>query len=256
MRFTFIVLLMVGSAFTAGCSTSAYMDPTSVAREGPTADVPGSIGLPASLFKSDQAVMSNEDIEKILSSKVYPPSRGRMAVVRIGGRYPVGRTWWSENVAQLEQQSTDGLVNTFRSSPRLSKVVVLPTMLTPAQTTVPYLREAAARVQADTLLVYRTFTQNYQKQRFFGNDEVHAYCTVEAVLLDTRTGIITDASVKTHNMLAGRSSKDIEFEETVARAEQQATGAALAEAAAEPVRNLNAEPMPPVPTTQAARAGE
>ncbi|MDB5290737.1 MAG: hypothetical protein JWL69_1978 [Phycisphaerales bacterium] len=254
MRFTFIVLIMVGLAFTAGCSTSGYTDATSMARDASTTDVPGSL---SSLFKSDQAVMSNEDIEKVLSSKVYPPSRGRMAVVPIGGRYPAGRTWWSENVAQLEQQSTDGLVNTFRSSPRLSKVVVLPTMLTPAQTTVPYLREAAARVQADTLLVYRTFTQNYQKERFFGNDEVHAYCTVEAVLLDTRSGIITDASVKTHNMLASRSSKDAEFQETIARAEQEATGAALSEAATELVRNLNAEPMPPAaPTTQAARNAE
>jgi hypothetical protein len=252
MRSIFSALIVLFFGLSAGCVSSEQNKAMSMPPESAEAlDVPGSIG---SLFKSDQSVMSNQDIEKILSSKVYPPNHGRMAVVRIGGRYPVGRTWWSESVAQLEQQSTDGLVNTFRASPRLSKVVVLPTMLTPAQATVPYLREAAARVQADTLLVYRTFTQNYQKQRFFGNDEVHAYCTVEAVLLDTRSGIITDASVKTHNMLAARSSKDAEFQETVARAEQQATGAALAEAAAELVRNLNAEPMPPTAATQAAQA--
>ena len=248
MRILFALLAMISLALLSGCASAGALDPTAMAESeytlGPTSDAPGSIGKTAdSLFKSDQAVLSNQDIEKILSAKVYAPAKARIAVVRIGGKYPWGRTWWSESVAQVEQQGSDRMLAAFRNSPRVGHVIVLPTLLTPAQITIPYLRESAARVQADMLLIYRTFTQSYQQQKFFGGGDVHAYCTVEAILLDTRSGIIVDTSIKTRSFSAPKSAKDLEIEETIARNQQQAIAEALGQAAEELAKNLTAEPM-------------
>jgi hypothetical protein len=195
-----------------------------------------------SLFKADQAVLSNEDIEKILSAKVYPPMQGRVAMIRVGGRY--GTRWgqWSEQVAQLDQQTTADLLGKVRSSKRVSDALLLPTLLQPAQATIPYLREAAARVQGDTLLIYRTFSQTYQVQRVFGSDDVRAYCTAEAVLLDTRTGIVTYTSVASEPFSAHKTSKEVTFEETVALAEQQAASRALGKVGDEVSKFLNEAP--------------
>jgi hypothetical protein len=235
---------LVGVALSGGCMTdrqNAARIPEALSETTAAPDAP----LTQSLFKSDQAVLSNQEIDRILSSRVYAPAKARVAVVRIGGRYPWGRTWWSENVAQIEQQGVDRLLTALRSSGRVDKAVVLPTMLTPAQVTVPYLREAAARVQADLLLVYRTSTQTYQQERLFGGGDVHAYCTVEAVLLDTRSGIVTETAVKTQSFTAPRTSKDLEFEETVSRAEQTAIAKALGQSAEDLAGALRAEPMAP-----------
>ena len=240
--------LWVAHVLTLSLLSGCAMDrpPASTADMPGLSDAAAPAALEASLFKSDQAVLSNGDIDKILSSRIYPPAHARIAVIRIGGRYPWGRTWWSENVAQIEQEGTDQLLNHFRKSPRVGRVMVLPTMLTPAQVTVPYLRESAARVQADLLLVYRTFTQSYQQQRFFGGGDIHAYCTVEAILLDTRSGVVIDTSVKTQSFSASKTSKDLEFEEAAARAEQKAIASALGQSAEDLARNLAAEPLPPM----------
>jgi hypothetical protein len=249
MRYSVPALTILGLLLLGGCSQSGEMTAArSMQEQSDMAAAPAA----DSLFKADQAVLSNQDIDKILAAKVYPPAHARVAVVRIGGRYPWGHTWWSQSVAQIEQKGADQLLNAFRSTPRVAKVMMLPSMLMPVQTTVPYLREAAARVQADTLLVYRTYTQTYQKERFFGGGTVHAYATVEAVLLDVRSGIITDTAVKTESFSAPKSSKDVQFDETAARAEQTAIADALGQAARDLAGNLAREPMPASSTTKGA----
>jgi hypothetical protein len=210
----------------------------------------GAPALATSLFPGDQAVMTDSQIEQVLAAKVLPPDHGRVAVVRMGERYPYGL--WSEDVAALDQQTTQSLLSKIRSSRRVSDVLLLPSLLVPQQMTVPYLRVAAARVQAHSILVYRTFSQTYQTSRIFGGDETRAYCTVEALLLDTRTGIITTTSVATQNWSAKQTSKDINFDETVAKAEQAAIGRALDKVADEMLRYMNTLPVTEMPTSQAA----
>ncbi len=92
--------------------------------------------------------------------------------------------------------------------------------------TLPHLRQAAARFQADQLLIYRTSTQNYQRVKLFSPDETRAYCTVEAVLFDIRTGIIPFSTVVTEDFSAKKEKGDYDLSETVAKANQQAVGKA------------------------------
>jgi hypothetical protein len=189
-----------------------------------------------SLFKEDQAVLSNEDLQKILAAHVTVPDNAKLAVVRFG-RLPY---WWgwSEDFVRVNEQIDTDFLGKLRTSPKLREVAYLPSLVTPTLMTLPYLRQAAARCQADLLLVYRTSTRTYTKQRWFATDQTKAYCTVEAVLLDTRTGLLPFSTVANEFYSASRSKKEIDFNETVAKAEQQAIGRAWLRVAEEAVTFL------------------
>ena len=190
-----------------------------------------------SLFKDDQAVLSNEDLNKILAARVAVPDKAKLAVVRFG-RLPY---WWgwSEDFVRVNEKIDADFLGRLRTSRKLKEVAYLPSLVTPNAMTLPYLRQAAARCQADLLLVYRTSTRTYAKQRWFAADRTKAYCTVEAVLLDTRTGLLPFSTVANEFYSAARSKMDAEFAETIAKAEQQAIGRAWVRVADEAVRFLD-----------------
>jgi hypothetical protein len=197
--------------------------------------------LQESLFKEDAKVLSGEDIEKILNSRVAMPARARLAILRFGMR----KDWsyWSEEFARMDETIGRNFIGRLKGSPRLYDVAILPSMLVPKEMTVPYLREAAARFQANLLLVYRTASQTYSKQNVFTKDETRAYCTVEALLLDVRTGIVVFSSVVNENYSAKKESQDMSLYETTQKAEQAAVGKALEKIADELVGFLNGIPV-------------
>ena len=237
--------LLTVTGFLTGCST---MQPQSNAAFGAPGILPAAEAYKApggSLFPADQSVLNNAQIGEIFATRVYPPAHGRIAVLRMGERNPY---WWiSREVAALDQQTTDALLKKLRSSARVTDVLPVPSLLMPAVMTVPYLRESAARVQADSLLVYRTYTQTYQTPRWFAPDEVKAHCTVEALLLDVRTGIVTTTAVATRDFAL--SQKSDTANEAMARAEQTAAADALANVGDALVAFLNAANLPAVPPT-------
>ena len=176
--------------------------------------------LTESLFKDDQSVISNEDIARVLAAKVELPRDAKMIVVHFGQRpYWWG---WSEELVRVNQQTDDELIERLESIQRLKDVALLPTLVTPAQMTIPHLRQAAARCQADMILIYRASTHSYDRQRLFSGGEVRAYCTVEGIVLDTRTGTIPFSTIVTETFAARKDAKDIDFNETIAKANQQA----------------------------------
>ncbi|MEL7450637.1 MAG: hypothetical protein AAFN78_15595, partial [Pseudomonadota bacterium] len=65
-----------------------------------------------------------------------------------------------------------------------------------------------------------------------------AYCGVEAVLLDTRTGLVPFTSVALESFEAIESEADTNFRETVLKAQLSATEDALASVVGEIVRFL------------------
>jgi hypothetical protein len=193
--------------------------------------------LAESLFKEDQAVLSNEDLQKILAARVVVPDKAKLAVVRFG-RLPY---WWgwSEEFVRVNDQIDADFLGKLRTSARLKEVAYLPSLVTPNLMTLPYLRQAAARCQADLLLVYRTSTRTYTKQRWFKADQTKAYCTVEAVILDTRTGLLPFSTVANEFYSAGRTRKEMDFAETIAKAEQRAIGRAWVRVAEDAVSHLD-----------------
>lgn len=178
--------------------------------------------LQDSLFKGDQAVLSNEDIDRILTARITLEDRHRLVVLRLNAR-----NIWVQEIADLEAQNSEQFLKALAKSPQLTQVRFMPTLLIPERRTVPYLREAAARFQADLMLVYGTRVRTFLRDRLIGTDEVHAEAVVESVLLDVRSGIVIHAAQATENISARKMAGDLNFSQTVVKAQTEATGKAL-----------------------------
>ena len=175
-----------------------------------------------SLFRGDQAVLTDQDISRILGTQLNLVDRHHLAILNLTPAYA-----WSEELADMEAKNVDQLIGNLRSSPQLTEVRLLPSLLVPEKRTVPYLREAAARVQADLLFIYTARIFSFRRDRFMKPDEVHAQCLAESVLLDVRTGIVVHTAHATENIAMKKMPSDLNFEETVARAQSDARGKAL-----------------------------
>lgn len=190
----------------------------------------------ASLFKGDQAVLSDQDIARILGTQVKVGERHHLAILGLNPDY-----FWSQDLAEAEAKNFDNLVKTLKASAQLTDVRFLPSLLVPEKRTVPYLREAAARVQADLLFVYTTRIQTFRHDRFLKPNEVHAQCVAESVLLDVRTGIVVHTGKATENIALVKTPADANFSETEARAESEARGKALLSLGSQVVEHLKIE---------------
>jgi hypothetical protein len=123
------------------------------------------------------------------------------------------------------------LLVALHHSPRVGHAALLPTMLVPRQRTIPYLREAAARYQADLMVGYRTNCALFRRVRFLKRSQYRTVCSVEAILLDTRSGIVPWTAVATRSRVFERQKQDFETREAIIKAQFEATQEALSEVA-------------------------
>lgn len=225
MFFLGLVLLLLGCA--APVSTMSRPDSY---YESTDSDQIG-----ASLFSGDAETLSDDAIQRILEYKYEPPLLSRIALM------PFGReTWssWSEELALASENLQAKVLDELRASPKVYDASYLPSILVPQNRTVPHLREAAARYQADLLLVYRSYCRSFDRYRFFAADKSRAYCGVEAVLLDTRTGLVPFTTVATQSYDVVENAADMNFRETRLRAQLDATAAAMGDVSIEIVEFL------------------
>ncbi len=207
----------------SGCATMATEARPDTYYESVAA---GQTGETESLFTSDEAILSAEDIERILAFRRTVRPLNRVGIITLG------RAFWFGYSEELARSGTDiqaGLVGRLRASPKVYDASYLPTLLIPRKRTVGHFREAAARYQADLLLIYQASCRTYDKYRLFSPDEAKSYCNVEAVLLDIRTGIVPFTVTATRNFRAKENKEDTNFRETMARAELAALADALKE---------------------------
>lgn len=179
----------------------------------------------ASLFPADAAVLPDDAIARILAHEWKAPASARLAVLRIGQRSPFLR--WSGEFAQLDAQLRDEILGALRGGERVAAVSELPSLLVPREQTVGHLREAAARYRADLLLAWRGDCRTYGRSRLFSPDETKAYCDVEAVLLDVRTGIVPFAQSASRELTTTKAKDELSSAEASRRAELRATADAL-----------------------------
>lgn len=183
------------------------------------------------LFGSAGAALADKDIERILNYRLALPAQNRIAILRLSDD-----SYWryySNDFTQLNHSIAADFVGQLKQSPRVYDASFLPSLLVPEQRTVLFLREAAARYQADLLLAYRSTCRTFEKYKFMDPNETKAYCTVEAVLLDVRSGIVPFTVVSTNEFAARKQEGDINFNETIKKAEMAAVAASLKEAASQ-----------------------
>lgn len=193
--------------------------------------------LTESLFKTDQMVISQEAVETILKSKIVIPDSSKLAILRFPDNgsssnriYGYGY-WRSEEYLTLQQNYIDTLKHFLSTSESIGESILLPSLLTPNSPSIPILREAAVRLQAPLLLVFRVNSDLYENYRVFKSNDYKAFSTVEMVLLDVRTGVIPFTSITTNDFKTRKNSQDLNEDETRKRVVSTATIKSMAEAA-------------------------
>jgi hypothetical protein len=232
MKNYFLVLL--GALALAGCSTTYSAERPGSYYDGALA---GAVleRETESLFTSDEAILSSADIERILAYRWQAPPLNRIGIVALGQNLWFG---YSEELTRSGTEIQTRLVNRLRASPRVYDASYVPTLLIPQKRAVGHFREAAARYQADLIMVYQASCRTYDKYRLFSPDEAKSYCNVEAVLLDTRTGIVPFTVTASRDFMTKETRADLNFRETLARAELAALADALDEIGGEVVTFL------------------
>lgn len=183
------------------------------------------------LFSSNGGSLTDKDIVRILNFQLKLPAKNRIAILKLS----TGNFWrhYSNDFTQLNDSMTRDFIGQLRGSPRVYDASFLSSLLVPEKRTLPYLREAAARYQADLLLAYRENCRTFEKYKFIDPNETKAYCSVEAVLLDVRSGIVPFTAVSTNEFFAKKEKGDTNFNETIKKAEMEAIAKSLKEIVAE-----------------------
>jgi hypothetical protein len=202
---------------------------------------------PVSLFPADQAVLSDEAVTRVFSTRLELPSNLKVALMKFPDRgwgvRDYGRYYWSdEHYLKLQQTQIDSLSKALTGTGCVTDAQPLPSLLTPNQLTLPRLRESAVRMQADLLLIYRINSDLYSEYRTFAKDRVKAYSTCELVLMDTRTGLVPFTRVISSEDLETKLPADLDFSETSKRAEEKSADAALQTAAAAMAEYIKSAP--------------
>lgn len=233
-----ILLCLVLSVLT-GCS--------SVATQGPPPRANASAPAEGSLFATDAEALTDEQIRRILgtSFELAPPAR--LALLHLDHRvHPdAGDLWWSSRrVVTSGQELLREATQRLREHPDFYDVSYLPTFLLPADRTIARVREAAARYQADVVLVFQTEVRPYGRQSLFSAELAKAECRAECALLDTRTGIIPFTSRATREVVVAETEDEWSLQQTVDRAAREAVEAAMLENAENLVTFLGARRAP------------
>ena len=231
MRYLAIVTIAALAALLActGCgSLSSYEAPPNTTLEHDPA-------IP--LFAADTAAISDTDIARILDTRIELPTTFRVGLVHLdherlqdGRRERDDRSHWplvTEAFAPLQDHE------------RVYDVAYLPRLVLPRPLTAGSLRAAAARYQADWVLIFETGTSVLTKNRIIGTDEARAYCTAECVVLDVRTGLIAFSSRSLVSLERDKKGGDWSLDEVVGLLEQEAVEEAMNENLVQLVRFLD-----------------
>lgn len=181
-----------------------------------------------SLFSGAEGGLDEAAVERLLDASVAIPEYPRIAVLMAPDALSQSYRYYGMTEQQLGAR--EAYLDTLRAQllpAGAREVDLLPSLLVPANPTVPVLREVAVRLQVDVLLVFRVGGGLFQNYRAFRSDQLKAYATCEAVLLDVRTGAIPFTTVATRDYQTTRQDGDLNDAETRQRAEQRAVLLAL-----------------------------
>jgi hypothetical protein len=110
-------------------------------------------------------------------------------------------------------------MDSLRGATAIIDASYLPGFLISKSPTLAQLREAAARYQADLVLLFTTSCRLYPQHNLLASSEVRAYCSADSAVLDVRTGLVPFVSRGGDDLVLKETQKDLRLSETVQRAE-------------------------------------
>jgi len=166
--------------------------------------------------------VADTTIQRLLTYRLRLPPRVTLGLLHLPG--PRARLPWflPAQPNEMTQTLADSAAVALSGSARVERVAVVPAMVLAQQRTIGALREGAARVQADLLMVYRPTCRLYERVPFIGSSQYRAVCTTEAALLDTRSGVIPFSTVVNQESVTQHERDDFDKEATWARVQRQA----------------------------------
>jgi hypothetical protein len=193
-------------AFRGSWSSYAYVDEEE-------------LGADLGLAPGDAA---DSTIERLLTHRFTLPPRVNVAILHLLGTGARGRWFSSGGSADLTQALADSVAAGLSRSSRVGHAALLPALLVGERPTVAGLREAAARLQTQVLLVYRPSCRLFERTPFVGAPQYRAECTIQAALLDTRSGVLPFSALVTRDYVTNRERGDFELGGTWRRVQIQA----------------------------------
>jgi hypothetical protein len=191
----------------------------------------------ASLVRDDKALLSEEAIHALLTSRIRIPGKVKLAVLPLGHAGSFGDARWGftysrpADFPQERKAYLQALETPLSQTGRFTEITHLPSMMLPKELTLTRLREAAALMQAEILVVYSTQSHLVTWESLWVKDEVRAMASLELLLLDVRTGVVPYAETFDDEHLEKEQSQDLSVVELQRRAERLATLKVMARAA-------------------------
>lgn len=224
-RFSALLITLLGPVVLSSCAASSHQgyDPDLGSSSVETVQQQ----ISASVFTSDNSALPQEAVDFLLSGRFQLSDSLRIVVFKLRNTQEFLRKGYynrsiAEDFIDLEQEYFATVSDSLLVSGRVRWVKSIPTILSPKSMTLSNLRESAARLQADLLIVYSVQGDIFYDYNLFAKNEVKAYSTVEMIAFDTRTGIVPISEVKTSKVLLRQSEQDMDFSETKKRAQKAA----------------------------------
>lgn len=169
--------------------------------------------------------LSEAAIQKILTSRVSMPKSINLAVVRL-----------SEASDGLEFQTIDQTIaEQFYSKvnwgARVQSIIPMPQVMIAKPVTLVSLRQAAALLQADALVIIKPVSYGDWKFEAFEASKGKGVTSIEVLLLDTRTSVVPFTLLITETAEVAKEASDYSQFELTARAKKASEAKALLQVA-------------------------
>ena len=204
---------------STGCSTAGELYHDAAYRERDL--------LQTSLMKPDNALIPEEGIQRMLKSRIEIPARAKLAVHAFPHRSLELGGWTRPEIMEARKEALEALEGPLQQTGRFSEITHVPRMLLPQDPSITRMREAAALMQADLLLVYATRSERATTVYVFVANEVKVATSLEVFLMDVKTGVIPFAETFEVIRTVKQSKEGDRLAETQRRAEREGIAESL-----------------------------
>lgn len=153
--------------------------------------------------------LSDEQIKKLLNSKVKTLNSVRLAVMKLG-HSGVDYSFYPQvyRDSQTIDKKNEKFYLALTNESKVDSIAVLPTFLMPKNVTLASLRDSAALLQANYLLILKTNSRSDFDFNVFKADEALAVANLEVALVDVATGVIPYTALITGKKTIKKNKED------------------------------------------------
>ncbi|MFA0963112.1 hypothetical protein AB9P05_15005 [Roseivirga sp. BDSF3-8] len=191
--------------------------------------------ITSNLFSDSAAQLSEADVATLLDGEIDYASDIRIAVfyyaIRSRNFGKWGYNYASSSAPELQEDYISRIRKEMTATGQVSRVSLIPSLLISSDANITQLREAAARMQCDMVFIIKAESDIYRDSKLFKKDEIKAYATCEALLMDTRTTVVPFSDIISTEAVFTRAEDDSDLAETQKKAEQAAISEAIEKAA-------------------------